>query len=53
MWKLVALQLVSMLVVFAGALALLVGVIPASVVAYLMFASAYRQIFGREAAAAA
>ena len=53
MWKLVALQLVSVVVVFAGALALLVGVIPASVIAYLMSVSAYRQIFGREAPASA
>ena len=51
MWKLVGLQLASMLVALAGVIALFVGAIPASVVIYLMFVSAYRQIFGRAAAA--
>jgi hypothetical protein len=50
-WKVAALALLSGLVVLGGALVLLVGVIPASVIASLMWVSAYRQIFGGPAAA--
>ena len=50
MWKLVLLMILSQVIVFAGVLALLVGVIPASVMSYLLFASAFRQLAGRPAA---
>lgn len=46
MWKMAGLQLAMIVVTIVGALALVVGVIPAMVVGYLMFVSAYRQIFG-------
>jgi hypothetical protein len=46
MWKMGGLMLAMVGVILAGALAFLVGVIPATVVAYLMWTSAYRQIFG-------
>jgi hypothetical protein len=46
MWKLALLQLLTSLVVVVGVLALVVGVFPAMVMSYLMWVSAYRQIFG-------
>lgn len=46
-WKVAALLLLNYAVLFAGALALLVGVIPAAVMTYLMWVSAYRQAEGR------
>ncbi len=46
MWKMAGLQLATVGVMLAGALALVVGMIPAMVVGYLMWISAYRQIFG-------
>ena len=52
-FKLIGLALASAAVVVAGLIALLVGVIPASVMAYLMWTSAYRQIVGRPEPAAA
>jgi len=45
-WKLVGLALTSLLVCLAGVAALGVGVLPASVMAYLMTISAYRQVVG-------
>ncbi len=45
-WKLIGLVLLSGVVVTAGLLAFIVGVIPASVMAYLMIVSAYRQVVG-------
>lgn len=49
-WQVVGLYVVSGLVVLAGALVLIVGVIPASVVSGMMWVSGYRQLFGRPAA---
>jgi hypothetical protein len=46
-WKIVALLLLNYVVLIAGVLALVIGVIPASVMTYLMWVSAYRQIEGR------
>ena len=46
-WKVGLLLLATFAVVIAGLIAFLIGVIPASVMAYLMWVSAYRQIFGR------
>lgn len=51
--KLALLTIAMMAVAFAGVIALLVGVIPAMVVGFLMWASAYRQIFGSALPAAA
>ncbi len=45
-WKIVGLALLSYAVIFAGVIAFLVGVIPASVVSSLMLVSAYRQMVG-------
>lgn len=45
--KLIGLLLMSGLVVLAGLLVFGIGVIPASVMSYLMWTSAYRQIAGR------
>jgi hypothetical protein len=45
-WKVVGLTLASYAVVLAGFVALIVGLIPASVVSYLMVVSAYRQMVG-------
>jgi hypothetical protein len=53
MWKLAGLMLLMGVVVLAGVVALLIGVIPAMVVVYLMWTSAYRQIFGGAPQAAA
>ena len=47
--KLIGLLLATVVVLLLGLLLFLVGVIPASVVAYLMWTSAYRQIVGRPA----
>lgn len=44
------LMVLAFVVQLAGYLALLIGVIPASQIAYLMFASAYRQLAGPEPA---
>jgi hypothetical protein len=52
-WKLIGLIVVSMLVCLAGFLCLIIGLFPASVMAYLMFMSAYRQVVGRPEAQAA
>jgi hypothetical protein len=46
MWKLAGLLLLAIPILFLGTLALLIGVIPATVITYLMWVSAYRQIFG-------
>lgn len=46
-WKVVLLFILSQIIIMVGFLALLVGAIPASVMSYLMFVSAYRQISGR------
>ena len=43
----------NMVFVVSGVVALIVGVIPAMVVVYLMWTSAYRQIFGGAPQAAA
>ncbi|MEE2665280.1 MAG: hypothetical protein VX681_14280 [Myxococcota bacterium] len=48
-WVFPVLVLVTSVVVLAGVLALVVGVIPAIAINYLMWASAYRQIEGRAA----
>ncbi len=48
-WVFPVLVLVTSVVVLAGVLALIVGVIPAIAINYLMWASAYRQIEGRAA----
>jgi len=45
-WKIVGLLLLSVVVVLVGLIALVVGVIPASVITYLMWASAFRQLAG-------
>jgi uncharacterized membrane protein len=45
-WKVALLMLAMVAVLFVGLLAFCVGVIPASVVGYMMWVSAYRQIFG-------
>jgi len=50
-WKVVLLALLAYPILFAGALLLLVGMIPASVIWYLMYVSAYRQIAGSPGAA--
>ena len=50
-WKVIVLYLLSFVVAVAGLLVLIVGIIPASVMTYLMFTSAYRQITGRPARA--
>jgi len=47
-----ALIVMSLVVILIGLLCLIVGVIPASMIAYLMPASAYRQMAGRQSAAA-
>jgi hypothetical protein len=47
-----ALVVMSIVVVLIGVLALIVGVIPAVMIAYLLPASAYRQMVGRRSAAA-
>ena len=49
--KLVGLVLATGVVMIIGLLALVVGMIPASTVAYLMWTSAYRQMVGRPTAA--
>ena len=46
-FKLIGLAIASAAVVFAGLVVFIVGVIPASVMAYLMWTSAYRQVVGR------
>lgn len=46
-WKVAVLLLLNYLVMLAGAIALLIGMIPAAVMTYLMWVSAYRQIEGR------
>lgn len=46
-----ALVIMSIVVILIGALALIVGVIPAAMIAYLLPASAYRQMVGRQSAA--
>ena len=48
-FKLIGLLLLNVVVILAGLLVFLVGVIPASVMAYLMWTSAYRQISRRPA----
>ncbi len=50
-WKVMLLMLASMVVMIVGALALLIGMIPATVVVYMMWISAYRQMEGRPAPA--
>jgi uncharacterized membrane protein len=52
-WKLVLLTLFMIVIAFVGMLALLIGLIPATVMSYLLWASAYRQIFGGAPRAAA
>jgi uncharacterized membrane protein len=52
-WKLALLTLFMFLVVIVGALALLIGMIPAMVMSFLLWVSAYRQIFGGAPRAAA
>ncbi len=52
-WKVVALLLLNYVVLLAGLLALLIGLIPASIMTYLMWVSAYRQIEGGPAPAPA
>jgi hypothetical protein len=46
MWKMAGLMVAMVGVMLAGLIALVIGMIPATVVAYLMWTSAYRQIFG-------
>ena len=46
MWKMAGLMVATIGVMLAGLVALGLGMIPAMVVAYLMWTSAYRQIFG-------
>jgi hypothetical protein len=46
-WKLAALLLLNYVVIIAGLLALVIGAIPASIMTYLMWVSAYRQTEGR------
>ncbi len=46
-WKCVLLALLAYPIMFAGLLLLLVGVIPAMMIWYLMYTSAYRQIAGK------
>jgi hypothetical protein len=53
MWKLAGLILLMVPIMFAGVMALIVGIIPAMMIAYLMWTSAYRQIFGGAPQAAA
>ena len=48
-WKFAVMVLLSYAIVLVGALALLIGLIPATAITYLMWASAYRQIEGRPA----
>lgn len=50
-WKVALLFILSQIVIVVGLAALLVGAIPATVMSYLMFVSAYRQIAGRPAPA--
>lgn len=50
-WKVAGLLLTIYAVNVVGALALLVGLIPASVISYLMWCSAFRQMEGRPATA--
>jgi hypothetical protein len=50
-WKLVVLVILGPLIIFAGLLALVVGVFPAIAVVYLMWVSAYRQTVGTSASA--
>jgi hypothetical protein len=45
-WKIAGLMVLMVAVMLGGLIALVIGVIPASVVAYLMWSSAYRQVFG-------
>jgi len=45
-WKLIGIFILSILLPVLGVLALLVGVIPATVMAYLLIVSAYRQVVG-------
>jgi hypothetical protein len=52
-WKIVGLMLLMVAVLIGGVVAFIVGVIPASVMGYLMWVSAYRQIFGGGPKAAA
>ncbi len=52
-WKIAGLMVLTFAVIIAGFIALIVGMIPASVMAYLLWASAYRQIFGGAPQAAA
>ncbi len=47
-----ALIVMSLVVILIGVLCLIIGVIPASMIAYLMPASAYRQMAGRKSAPA-
>jgi len=49
-WQVIGLYVVSVLVVIAGMLVLIVGMIPAMVVSGMMWVSGYRQLFGRPAA---
>ena len=49
--KLVGLLLATIVVAFLGLLVFLVGIIPASVIGYLAWTSAYRQLVGRPAQA--
>ncbi len=51
--KVALLVLANMLVAIVGVVALCVGILPATVVGFLMWASAYRQIFGGAPQAAA
>ncbi len=46
MWKLVALAVLSYVILLAGLIAFVIGLIPATVVSYLMWVSAYRQLEG-------
>jgi hypothetical protein len=48
-FKLIGLLLLNVVVILAGVLVFVIGVIPATVMSYLMWTSAYRQMTGREA----
>lgn len=50
-WKVVGLSVLTGLVMLAGMLVLIVGVVPAMVIAWMAWVSSYRQLFGRPAAA--
>jgi uncharacterized membrane protein len=47
-----ALIVMSLVVILVGLLCLIIGVIPAAMIAYLLPASAYRQMAGRQSAPA-